>query len=245
MISSLWEIHLTKFAFVLSHLLKTQNRKILPWTRNSKQKLIFGNNGSRCFQHKIYSARSWQLPTGINIPLGCCLAPCQLSGSSCKELPGFCVPEQPHHVQCFGQVSRSPNESLTGLLTEEAISPGSHATDKLENTRNVALGRWHCGIILQEKQGTSSKHAWGLPVPRCAGGDKDISELHPRQGRTGLWGLADSMFNHPNATFSSLEAPGACFAGHSATHTWQQDDSACMLGHKGPAFPKGIAFPPA
>lgn len=244
MISSLWEIHLTKFAFFLSHLLKTQSRKILPWTRNSKQKLIFGNNGSRCFQHKIYSARSWQLPTGVNIPLGCCLAPCQLSGSSCKALPGFCVPEQSHHVQCFGQASRSPNESAYRFAywgRDQFWEPCDLQVGKHQKRCFGQVALWDYPA---RKAGYQLKACMRTASSQVCRRRQRYFRASPKT-RTGLWGLADSTFNHPNTTLSSLEAPGACFAGHSATHTWQKDDSACMLRHKGPAFPRGIAFPPA
>lgn len=174
-----------------------QNRKILPWARNSKQKLIFRNNGSPCFQYKAYSARPWQLPTCLNIPLGCCPAPCQLSGSSCKVLPGFRVPEHPHHVRRFGQASRSPNESAY----EPAYwGPRLVLGATSENPRNVALGRQLGGIVLEDQQGTGSKTEQGLTVPRCAGRDKDIPELHLRP----RWKWGSRGLQTPNSTTPTL-----------------------------------------
>lgn len=243
MISSLWEIHLTKFAFILNHLLKTQNRKILPWTRNSKQKLIFGNNGSRCFQHKIYSARSWQLPTGINIPLGCCLAPCQLSGSRCKALPGFCVPEQPHRVQCFGRASRSPNESACRFAywgRDQSWEPCDWQVGKHQK---------HCfgQVTLWDYPGRKAAQSLqrDCQFPGVQEETKMFQSLTQDQVELGSGGLQTPRSTIPIPCLAAWKPQVHVLQDNSATHTWQQDDFACMFRHKGPAVPRGNTLPPA
>ena len=103
---------------------------------------------------------------------------------------------------------------LTGLLTEDQISPGSRAWKPQEYCCGQTTW-WHCpgrkaGHQLEDCTGTAGSQMCGKrqgcprALPRCRWGS----------------GLAGSPLNHPSYVMSSLEAPSAWFGHTCLTTGW-------------------------